>query len=294
LLVFVACFAALNGPHAWRNFSLYDSPLGSPGAMQILRNDRVTVSGTFSNVVRNLALHTPTGVAPLTDALNGALVRVHELSGRSMNDAGLTFPYTPFRLERELVVADSTASGAWHLFVFAAAIACLGLERVPHRRRLLLYGGLVLVAAVLFCALLRWQPWHARFHLAYFALFAPLAAAALAAALPPLVTTAIGAGVLTFGVYCMAVNISRPLTPSSGFLKLSREEQYFLPVASAYPAYLQTAEGIVASGCSPARTTTSTRSGRCCDRGGSAVVCSMSGSRAAPPGCRRTIRLRVQ
>jgi len=78
---------------------------------------------------------------------------------------------------------------------------------------------------ILFCALLRWQLWHCRIHLAWFVLLAPWTSTLLTVRAPRWLFQVAAAVVGTFAVYCAFNNISRPVFDRS-WLALPREALY--------------------------------------------------------------------
>lgn len=240
-------FVAINAGHMSRNFALYGSPIGSDDAMTLLRVPRITVSGTASNVLRNMSLYTATGIEPVSVTLARGIRLLHRLTGRDLNDPDLTFIYTPFFIRSGFVVGDSEADGAYHGLLIVLTLALLMGVRLPRKSFLWIYAGLIAVAFVLLAGLLRWQPWHSRFHLGLYILFMPLAAVVVLTTLPRWLTAAIGVGFVAVGVVCLFTNISRPLTRT--FLRTPREQQYFLFNPNAYTPYRSAANAIMKSGC---------------------------------------------
>jgi 4-amino-4-deoxy-L-arabinose transferase-like glycosyltransferase len=55
---------ALNLPHWERNYAVFGSPMGSPAMLALVRNKNFSIAGTLSNIIRNLALETNTGITP--------------------------------------------------------------------------------------------------------------------------------------------------------------------------------------------------------------------------------------
>jgi len=240
-------FVAVNAGHMSRNFALYRSPIGSDEAMTLLRVRRITVSGTASNTLRNMSLYTATGIEPVSVALAQSLGFLHRLTGRDLNDPDLTFPYTPFFIRSEFVVGDSEADGAYHGLLVLLTLALLIGVKLPRKSFLWMYASLIAAGFVLLAGLLRWQPWHSRFHLGLYILFMPLAAVVVLTTLPRWLTAAIGAGFMTLGVVCLFTNISRPLNTT--FLQTPHEQQYFLFTPGWYAPYRASADAIMKSGC---------------------------------------------
>lgn len=221
---FCAAFFLLNAGHMVRNYAVFGSPLSSPYIMSIERNTHVTVSGTAANIVRNLSLHSNSGIPGLTRALNKIFARAHGWTGRAFSDPEITY-HIPgyFELYDRFYVFDSYAPGFYHLalVLLALVLACV---RPKHFRAALWHAGWIVLSFLLFCAYLKWQYWHTRLHLAYFVLFTPVVAWVLVERLPRLAIPALAAGLLLFAGCTLVHNQSRPfLNPR--FVTLPRESQ---------------------------------------------------------------------
>jgi len=247
-LVFALAFLAVNGPHLLRNYGVFGSPLGSRGVDSVQRNKNVSLSGTLSNVIRGLALQTNTGIEPLTQALNETLLWLHRFTGRDLNDPDTTFQSGRFGVLERFLIFDSYASNFYHLLL--AMIAAFTIFGNPKRHLSHLVYLTVLVGGyALFCALLRWQQWHGRLHIAWMVLLIPWTASLLAEWRRRWLEWAAAAGVFVFAVVCLISNASRPVL-NRGFMALPREQQYLATTAPlSYRPLAQTASDIVASGC---------------------------------------------
>jgi len=91
---------------------------------------------------------------------------------------------------------------------------------------MLIYGGLVLLGVILFCAYLKWQWWHSRLHLCFLVLLAPFTSLILAQRFSrTLLLPVLGIFLVLFAVVSLLMNQSRPFL-SADFMQLPREEQY--------------------------------------------------------------------
>jgi 4-amino-4-deoxy-L-arabinose transferase-like glycosyltransferase len=218
------CFFVLNTPYFLRNYLLMGSPLGSARMVSIITNAKIEPAGIASNLIRNLALNTNTGIKPLTGWLNSALSFLHEFTGRDLNDPATTYYSGRFQFIDKFLLNDSYASNPWHLFLLLVAAGLLAFN-LRQNRRLLIYACIFFSSVVLFCAYLRWQQWHTRMHLTYFLLFIPWAAVLLIDKCPK---WALGLAasflVLTTG-HCVLNNASRPIFKPE-FVSAPREQQH--------------------------------------------------------------------
>jgi hypothetical protein len=252
VLLCVAAIALLAGPHLWRNQALFGSPFGSRYMFALQRNAEVSLGVVGSNALRNLSLHAATGWEPLTRGLNRLLALAHRLTGRDLNDRRTTIVNATFAFQTGFPINDNLTGDFHHLLLILLALLTWAFPKVrrlyPCRLPWLL-AGLVGLSFLLFCAYLRWQPWHARFHLPYFLLLLPVAGVALALAWPPWLVRLAAGGLVGLAVPCLGWNRSRPLLTGSEFVFQPREQQYFLQVPKLYVPAAQAAGDIVAADC---------------------------------------------
>jgi hypothetical protein len=114
---------------------------------------------------------------------------------------------------------------------------------------LLGYAGSICASFLLFVALLKYQDWNSRFHLAYLVLFAPFVALVLLDMAPRWSHLLIAVGVYAYALVCLRVSEARPIFYSR-FVSLPRESQYLDIHGSRWNAPLQCiADEIMAADC---------------------------------------------
>jgi hypothetical protein len=248
-LIFVGLVFALVFPHALRNRVVFGSPTSSRTTQQGSQNKHLSFGTTLSNVIRNAALHTNTGIAPLTRGLNELLRTVHSVTGRSLSDPDNTFPPEAFKFQDKFVVSDSETGNPYHLGLILFAVI-LSVRRWRQNRSVLTYTSLLAASYVLFCMLLRWQQWNSRYHLAYFVLLMPVTALVLVSLVPRRVVTGIAVGVTLFASVVIAANQSRPVF-NPAYLAQSRFRKMLFEQGPLFCEKLETmAKDVVVSGCS--------------------------------------------
>jgi signal transduction histidine kinase len=147
--------------------------------------------------------------------------------GWDINDPKNTFHDTAFKVKR-LSNSEATAGNPLHvfllLFTLGAAIRNRRVRTLPNYVPLLC--SLVL-AFVLFCFFLRWQPWNSRLHLPLFVLSAPLIAAAISGISYRQAGQWIMIALIVVALPYLFYNWSRPLVTKNSILLTDREDQYF-------------------------------------------------------------------
>jgi hypothetical protein len=176
-LALVAAIAlGLNGGYFLRNWSSTGTLIGmdrdsGPGVSY--QNEIHTPGAVVSNILRNLSLEVPQchEVSATTQAL---VIKLHALLGLDPSDARLTAYASAYYVPA--TVDETTCASPAHL---TAILFSLGGLIVFRRRLTRAAAGLalsLLAGALLFCLVLKWQPYHSRLHLPLFLLAAPLVA----------------------------------------------------------------------------------------------------------------------
>jgi Dolichyl-phosphate-mannose-protein mannosyltransferase len=156
----------LNAGHWTRNLSLWHHPLGDPKWLVQYQNESFGISETFSNVVRNAALHVVTPSERVNILTYSAVRRV-------LGPLDQVVPDTRF-----LTHEDYAGNGlAFVLFVVAVSFAIL----TKAGRRIRLFAILLLMSGLFFCVFLQWSIFNSRLHTPLFL----LAAAAVACVFVP-------------------------------------------------------------------------------------------------------------
>jgi len=243
----------LNAPHFTRNYELYGAPLG-PGIEEKTfkyTNDTISVPTVVSNVLRNIALHFRSEHRATNAVTERWLTRVLAWAGADPDDPRTNFfSFEKFRLP-EFQVREGFAGNPWHAVL--AAIALLMLCRPGHwpDRRAAVYSLSLLLAFLVFCALLKWQPLHARLHLPLFVLGAPAIGTVIGRAWPAALTAGVATLLLVLAVPTTTGNVTRSLTRGGPFslLRQERPRLYFGDRADIERAYRAAVSFVAESGC---------------------------------------------
>ncbi len=240
----VCCALLLNLPHYARNLALFGAPLG-PGAEGSFRyvNDAFWPSILASNALRNAGLHLGTPFRAVNAAVERAIEGIHIVIGIAPDDPRSTWPTTRFWVA-PIAVSEEEAANGLHLVLLVAALAGAVWSR-RNDRRLMVFAGCLVAAFLLFCLVVRWQPWHSRLHLPLFVLGAPLIGVVferLRPAVLAVVLLALGAS----SAYFLTQNQDRPL---SGRRSVLRQPWAAQRARHAGQAYVDAARVVASSGC---------------------------------------------
>lgn len=195
LAIIVIAALVLNLGHLTRTYLVYGL---NPTSQTDLLNDEVSVTITFSNMIRNGALHIGTPF----DLMNSYSFRaVKVMLGDQLNNPKSTLKTTtccnfPNRVasKGKFVLAfpqktvsipsfslhEDYAGDLLHLMLIALAFLILPFVAVSNKRMVYYYAASLLSGFVLQCAVLKWNPWAARYHTVIFMLAAPFITAVFA------------------------------------------------------------------------------------------------------------------
>jgi 4-amino-4-deoxy-L-arabinose transferase-like glycosyltransferase len=172
LMACLSLVLVVNAGHFYRNYEFSGAPLGQT----LESGDYSYENAVFgpdvlvSNVLRNLGLHLETGTR-LDRLLQRSIERAHDLIDISVRDKRTTWPEYEFRVQGQKHHEDY-AGNFWQTLLIIATVFFyfLFLKKNPQ---VSVYILSLLLAFLIFCALLRWQPWHSRLQLPLFILWAP-------------------------------------------------------------------------------------------------------------------------
>jgi hypothetical protein len=228
-ILLVAACLVLNSGHYARNLSLFGSPIGPRGPDSIARvtSDVISPSSVLSNITRNIALHLGTPSLRINIAIDSAIQELHRVLNIDINDPRTTEPNRKFQVLQPSLHEDS-AGNLLHLSLILGAIFLFFISKeIRSSCALASYLTALFSGFLLFCALLKWQPWHSRLQLPFFVLASPFVAAVLFKRLNKKFTIVIAFALLLSALPWVVFNSSRPLMGDQNILNRTRLDQYF-------------------------------------------------------------------
>lgn len=167
LVVIVAL--TLNTGHICRNVQLYGGLL--PTEATDFRNQDMSAMALAGTILKNLALHLGT---PNEQINSYELSMVNSLLGEKLNDPRTTLS-GPFHIPYS--IHEDKAGNLIHILIMVLGVVVLIFVWYRgHRRKSIWYSIGIILGAILFCWVLKWQPWSSRLHTPLFAMAAPLLA----------------------------------------------------------------------------------------------------------------------
>jgi len=221
----------INIGHYSRNLELFRNPLGpdamSPAKEYTLTNDVFTVSSIVSNTLRNAGLHMGTPIKLCNDAIEKGIYSAYNVFGIDINDPLTTWTGTGFHINT-LSAHEDSAGNPIHLVLILLTISIIIL--FWKQRKESYFKGYIIalvVAFLIFCGCLKWQPWHSRLHLPLFVLWSPVIAVIMSTAINKWIANVIMMTLVITSFHWVLKNESRPLTGQNSILNTSRIDQYF-------------------------------------------------------------------
>jgi 4-amino-4-deoxy-L-arabinose transferase-like glycosyltransferase len=251
-LAVAGCLAvAINVPHFARDYRVIGDIFGSQASRRTMENKRYAPWIVASNVLRNLAAQMATPSAAFNDRiLYEPVVRLHRLVGKDPDDWDTTGDprFIPFRVNWGLL-NDDNSGGALHVPLILACLAAAPF--IPGMRRraplALALAAALVVSFLTFCLMINWQPWHGRYFIVLFVLWAPLLGLFLES-LPRPAAHAVAAVLLAAALPYVLFNQTRPLLGPRNVFDTPRLEQYFAARPELLTPYRNAAQFVARQG----------------------------------------------
>ncbi len=245
----------LNAGQLARTARYYGNPFGTQSEIgQRHRNQLANLPGTASNLVRNFSMHLGTPWPYVNKGLGVIVQQIHRWLGVDINDPRTTSEGV-FRIH-PANTGEDVAGDPMQAYAILLAIPALVVGRKRLNRAILLYALVALSTLLVFSWVFKWQSFGSRYHLAFFALFAPVAGCLLAAFAPKHWSAAAG-GLFLAAAWPWLFSIqSRPLVPVEGqsltgsILAEPRQKLYFANAKYLFDSYTSLVGTIEAAGCS--------------------------------------------
>ena len=238
--------AAVNAGYFARNVEASGSLLGprveqADHVTYVYTNDAITPLTLVSNIMRNVAVQLALPSWSWNKAVDEFVRTTHLLMDIDPHDPRTTVHGHRFHLS-DAGDREDQAQGVIVILMSFMAILALLAPRQPQRVLRLAYFGCVIVSFLLFCAALKWQPWHTRLHLPMLVLLTAAVAPFLERHVPRRVQTPLLLLVLLASLPNVLRNPSRPMLGKDSIFRVPRAVQYFTNNATLLAPYTSAAE----------------------------------------------------
>jgi hypothetical protein len=197
-----------------------------------------------SNIVRNLGMQLALPMDGFNAGVDVILEKVHAVIGIDISDARTTWRQSKFQVV--FSTYEDSAGNPLHLaFLAVAAVLFVG----SNRTRSAVYALCLIFGFLLFCWLLKWQPWNSRLILPSFILGMPLAAVAWSDHMPGRKALLPGLILAMGAIPYLILNPTRPVVGADSVFLKDRLHQYFTNVPDSLATYEAAASMIHESGC---------------------------------------------
>lgn len=251
LILFLAVL--INAGHYTRQIKLMKQLTGPIIEVKEAVNKVYTPQVVISNIVRNIGIHIPTPIDPLNALMEKGIYALHELLKIDMTDPRFAYGEHAFHVG-EVNFHEDYAGNLLHIIaVFAALFMLLGRKTPPSASdtiTLKLYFALVGLAFLMFCTVLKWQPWHSRLMFPLFILIAPAVGVVFSNIRNPKIPVVIATVFLLCAMPWVFNNKSRSFFKRRNIFNSSRVEQQFYNKHGYMPSYVRAVQEARESGCS--------------------------------------------
>lgn len=232
----------INLGHYLRNFDLFGTPIATAGTgKEKYTNDVLSISIFTSNIIRNLSLHIGTPISILNGVIEKGIYLIHTALKVDINDPRTT-SWGGFSVQPLNRWEDSAGNLIHLLLILYTIVLFLTRKSIRKQRYIVSYLLVVTCAFLLFCFLLKWQPWHSRLHLPIFVLFSAFVGVVLSKLSNYKIANSIIVVLILSSFLWVFFNETRPLILDTHVFKessrienifnTSRTEQYFTYRAS--------------------------------------------------------------
>jgi 4-amino-4-deoxy-L-arabinose transferase-like glycosyltransferase len=244
-----AIVVLVNVQHAVRNYREFGGITAPPYYMkEFYLNAQMSPKLFASNIIRNTALQLQSPWPSMNDRIYNLVLRAHKAMGVDVDDPRTTGVPLPFAIPAETDNEDLTGNPVQVLLcLWAVGWAIIARRNPPLRHRVLGMLAVLACSFAVFCAMVKWQPWHTRLHLPLFVLASAPIGAALGEIRPQSILYGILVALIVSIWTALFHNVSHPLLGPYNIFATSREADYFRD-RGIYPAYQKATDFLASRG----------------------------------------------
>jgi hypothetical protein len=242
MLLMIICVGSLNMGQYWRNARSFGSPMWTSVS---LTNQSFDLKVLWVNLLRNMSIHGATPLLDVNEGMTQAMTRAAQFAGADINDPRASFSDN-FSVST-LILDEDYAGNFLHAILFGIIFIVAWFYRGP-RGKINFYVLSILSSFLLFCLLVRYQPFNSRFHLPLFILFCPVAGLVLEYFLKQ---KSIVVGIFLFlgSLPWLFLNHQHPWTGGYSIWKQQKVVQYFYKQPQLVLPYAEITDHLKTLGC---------------------------------------------
>jgi hypothetical protein len=160
----------LNGGHLLRNWITYEDLLGPNDIVSRHVNEKISLGGLTSNLIRNISLHLGTPFRVVNDWHYALVQSIHNALGLDLDNRQYSF--MSFRIFASVPNEDFSGNPL-HLVLIAVTYLVLLFKRHDFSKTLRQYSLLLPATFILLALLYKWQAFGTRLQLSLFVIAAP-------------------------------------------------------------------------------------------------------------------------
>lgn len=176
LLLIPVILIIINLGFFFRNFDLFLNPLGINLGVT---NEKVDIYIFFSNLIRNFSLNLTLPNVSYNESLRNFIYILHDFINYSVTNPESTYS-TKGRSGGDYFIYfsfnENTASNTFHFILILFSIIYYFVFKKKFDKLFRNYFICLIITYILFCIILKWQPWGNRLLLPFFIGFSPLVA----------------------------------------------------------------------------------------------------------------------
>jgi hypothetical protein len=197
----------------------------------------------ISNIVRNLRVHLVTPSDKVNEHIKTGVAQIHKLINTPANDPKTTFG-TDEQLYNTMPFHEDHAGNPLHLLYIITCILTYSIYKKCRDRESSIYFLCLLSGFLLFCVILKWQPWVSRLQLPLFMLACPFITIVFTRTFRTSIIFFIIGLTLVAALPYLLINESRPLLGQKNIFNTSRVNLYFSNRPAIMGSYKNTVDYI--------------------------------------------------
>lgn len=258
ILIFVLALL-FNWGHYLRNIEVFGAPISAADYKQENQAEVYSLPTLLSNIIRHLSmhvdivryLHLQSWLVPITGKVENLVYLIHQyILKLDPSDPRITMPGYTYKVPGISFNEDVAVNPLHYFLILIAIILFISHKRLRRNKIIVCYLASLIGGFVIFCLLLKLQPFSVRHHLSFFVLFSPFVGITYTSFARANLTKIIILILLITCIPWLFNNSGRPLVGENNILGIPKNDIYFLQRKHLKDAYYEAAKVIANQECS--------------------------------------------